>query len=272
MKSVDNFDIVKSNKLVEAGYRLNLDEQRLILSSLTQIKAKTDIIGIADRFRITAKEFSVYSGVDLKSSYQQLESAAQNLFERRLSFYDTDTNDLLTTRWVSSVKYNDQKGFVELCFAQDVIPLLTQINHSFTQYKLEVVSSLNSAHAIRTYELSLQYLATGIRIMTVEEYKYFLGIEDLYEDYKRLNARVLKPSIEQINKHTDIKIKVTPLRENRKITSLKFEIESKKPSHHKASKQKTESELKKLSQSLNLNSKPESKKNKNQPTFHIPLH
>ena len=264
--------VVKSNKLIEASYKLTLDEQRLILSCIGQVDSKADMSKI-DRFKVTAKEFSNYSGVDIKSSYQQLENAAQELYERSVTFYDQDTNDILVTRWVSSVKYNSERGDVELCFANDIVPLISQIQSHFTKYKIENIANLTSIHSIRIYELCLQYLTIGHRVVSVDELKYYLGIENQYEQFKDLNKRVLKSAVDQINKYTDIKIKMDPIRENRKIISLKFEIESKQTRSQKVSKQKSEKEIRDLANKLNSldqakNLKPDKEKLK-KPSFKL---
>lgn len=242
--------VTKSNALVEAGYRLSLDEQRLILLAIGKIESRDAALTSKDSFTISAKEFAIFTKGDTSNSYRSIESASQDLFERRITFYEKDTGSVLVTRWVSAVKYNEASGTVDLRFAQDVLPLLTQIKGYFTQYNLENISQLSSIHAIRIYEFCLQYISTGKREMSLDEFKYFLGIEDLYPEFKALNQRVLKSSIKQINDHTDIKVKVVPIRKLRKIVSLRFEIESKKTRSIKLSNQKTNSELKKISSAI----------------------
>jgi len=244
--------VTKSNALVEAGYRLSLDEQRLILLAIGKIESKDTALTSKDLFTISAKEFAIFTKGDTRNSYRAIQSASEDLFERRITFYEKDTGSVLVTRWVSAVKYNENSGTVDLRFAPDVLPLLTQIKGYFTQYNLENISNLTSIHAIRIYEFCLQYISTGSRDLSLDEFKYFLGIEDQYPEFKALNQWVLKPSIAQINKHTDIKVKIIPIRVLRKIVSLKFEIESKKSRSVKLSNQKTNSELKKISSSIPL--------------------
>lgn len=258
--------VVKSNKLIEASYRLSLDEQRLLLSCISKLDSRSDLSKI-DRLKLTSKEFSLFSGINSKNAYKQLEEAARNLFERRMSFYDPDTDDLLVTRWVSSIKYNQRNGNVELCFAQDVLPLISQIKSHFTKYKIENIANLTSVHAIRIYELCLQYLSIGSREIDLTEFKYYLGIEiESYPEFKVFNRDVLKKSIDQINKHTDIKVAAELIRENRKVIGLRFEIESKTSRSHKVSKQKTEKELKDLAKNLTITDYLESKNLENTKT------
>jgi plasmid replication initiation protein len=243
--------VTKSNTLIEAGYRLNLDEQRLILLAIGQIESKGTDLTNKDLFTVTAKDFSVFAGGDTRNSYRDIKKAAEDLYERSITFYERDTGSVLHTRWVSAVKYNDNSGNVELRFASDVLPLLTQIRGHFTQYNLINISNLTSIHAIRIYEFCLQYLSISKRDIELDEFKYLLGIEDQYPEFKELNRCVLKSSVAQINKHTDIIIKVNLKRKLRKVIGFTFEIKSKQARSQKSSNQKINSELKKLSESLN---------------------
>jgi plasmid replication initiation protein len=246
--------VTKSNTLIEAGYRLNLDEQRLLLLAIGQIDSREADVTSKDLFTVSAKDFSVFTNGNTKNSYRDIKKAAEDLYERSITFYERDTGSVLHTRWVSAVKYNDNSGNVELRFASDVLPLLTQIRGHFTQYNLVNISNLTSIHAIRIYEFCLQYLSIGKRDIEIDEFKYLLGIEDQYPEFKALNQWVLKPSITQINKHTDIIIKVNLKRKLRKVVGFSFEIKSKQARSQKSSNQKINSELKKLSESLNTNS------------------
>lgn len=100
--------------------------------------------------------------------------------------------------------------------------------------------------------------------MSIEELKYYLGLDDSYPEFKDFNKWVLKPSIDQINKHTDINVEMDLVRQNRKIVSLKFEIESKQHRSHKVSKQKSEKEIRNLANNLTIPDYIQTQKNENQ--------
>jgi plasmid replication initiation protein len=224
-------------------------EQRLILACIGQIDSSEKVVK-KDEFKISAREFSELTGTPIKSVYRELKEASEALFERRLTLRSPKSNKVLVTRWVSSVEYDEGEGTVEVCFAQKILPFISQIKSHFTKYKLEHVSKLTSVHAIRIYELCLQYLKIGHRTFQVEDLKYCLGLENDYAEFRDFTKRVLKPAQDQINKHTDIKIKIEPIRKLRKIVALKFIITSKEKTKHKASEQKTNKVLKEILNSL----------------------
>lgn len=243
--------VVKSNELIEASYRFTLTEQRLVLFCIAQMDSMGSY-SKKDEFYVKAKDFQAFFGLKGESVYRDLKAAEESLFNRKFNYINQETKRVRKTRWISAVEYDGEEGLV-LQFSPDVLPFITQIKSNYTQYRLQSISSLNSIHAIRIYELCLQYLKIGERKLAVDELKTMLGIEDQYSIFKQFNQWVLKPSIDQINKHTDIRIQVEPVRKLRKIVALKFKIKSKQPTKHKASEQKTNSTFKKLRETLEEN-------------------
>lgn len=246
----NSLTVVKSNALVEASYRLSLGEKRLLLACIAQLDSKGTRYTKENGVTVTAEDFSSLFSLKKNNAYRDLEGAAESLFERRITFNDKKRKIRYVSRWAGDMDYNYGEGSVTIHFSKRILPYMTQLQGQFTKYRLEMIADLTSVHAIRIYEMCLQYLKIGTREIEVKKLKTALGIGDQYSEFKDFNKRVLNPSAEQINKHTDLKINIEPIRKNRKITSLKFKISSKKPAKHKASKQKTESTLRSLSSTL----------------------
>ena len=51
-----------------------------------------------------------------------------------------------------------------------------------------------------------------------------LGLNDKYSDVKNLRVRVLDPAVDEINKHTDLRVTMTPIRHGRTVTGFHFLI------------------------------------------------
>ena len=51
-----------------------------------------------------------------------------------------------------------------------------------------------------------------------------LGLNDKYSDVKNLRVRVLDPAVDEINKHTDLRVTMTPIRRGRRVTGFHFLI------------------------------------------------
>lgn len=220
--------VVKSNRLVEAGFRLNLVEQQIILLAIT--RAREDQLGLSadNPVTIAARDFAETFGTNETNVYGQLKQAISDLFERAVTLYDTDQNTgkprVITTRWISDKAYVDGAGAIQLTFAPRVIPYITRLETEFTSYRLEKISGMTSVHAVRIYELLMQYLPVGKREFELSQLKEILGIADEYKVLADFKKRVLDVAVSQINEHSDIRVSYTQRKTGRAVTHLIFVI------------------------------------------------
>ena len=52
-----NLIVCKSNQVIEAGYKLSLNEQRVVLACVGQVKSIEELLK-TDEFELSAKDFS----------------------------------------------------------------------------------------------------------------------------------------------------------------------------------------------------------------------
>jgi plasmid replication initiation protein len=225
--------VVKSNRLVEASYRLTLVEQQMVLFAICKAREEKTLITSSTVMTITASEFAVMFGSNETKVYGQLKAAAETLFDRKVIINDTDEKSgrprRVKTRWVQDVAYIDGTGQIQIAFARKMIPYITRLESSFTKYRLEKVGQLTSAHAVRLYEMMVQRIgmesAPAISIVSL---KTSLDLGDEYERTDSFKRSVLDVAIKQINKLTDIKVTYEQVKTGRSITHFKFTIKQKK--------------------------------------------
>jgi plasmid replication initiation protein len=222
----EKFLVTKSNHLVEAGYRLSLNEQRLVLMAISKLDGRKPIPRDND-FTITAQEFSSMFSVPIKQAYESLENAASRLYEQDIKTYDGKHNTRERFRWVDGVKYWDGEGKVTLSFSNKIIPYLTLLHTQLTSYDLKQISNLNSSYAIRFYELMIQFRSTGERWMKLDTLKERLQLQDQYPRFFDLKKRIIEPAITEINNSTNLIVKWGVVKKGRVITGLNFEIKEK---------------------------------------------
>lgn len=213
--------VTKSNYLIEAGYKLSLNEQRLILSAIAQLDGRKPIPKDND-FVITATEFSETFNIPIKQAYEILEDAASRLYERDIKTYDREAKIRGRFRWIDGVKYWDGEAKVTLNFSRHIIPYLTLLYQQFTTYELEQVSKLKTAYAIRFYELLMQFIKTGERHITLDRFRSLLELENEYPRFYDLKKRIIAPSIKDINLSTRLTVDWDVIKKGRAIVGLVF--------------------------------------------------
>ena len=225
--------VVKGNDLIQASYNLSLTEQRLILLAIVEAREKG--IDANTHLTVYASTYASQFGVTRQSAYEALKMATDTLFERQVTFYDTkpETGKLRRnkTRWVSKVAYIEDEASVELVFAPDVVPEIIRLEANFTSYELEQVAGLQSAYAVRLYELLIQWrsaLKTPLFKLEVFRDQLGLGVNE-YKAMGDFKKRILDLAISQINKHTDITVSYDQVKDGRNIVGFIFHLKSKKP-------------------------------------------
>lgn len=218
--------VTKSNHLVEAGYKLSLDEQRLILTAISRLDGRKPMPR-HNAFTITAQEFSSMFDVPVNQAYESLDNAASRLYERDIKTYDGKHKTRERFRWVDGVKYWDGEGKVTLNFSNKIIPYLTRLFTQLTSYDLKQISKLNSSYAIRFYELMAQFKSTSVRWIKLDTLKERLELCGQYPRFYDLKRRVIDPSVAEINRTTNLSISWVTVKEGRVIKGLTFEIKEK---------------------------------------------
>ena len=109
------------------------------------------------------------------------------------------------------------------------MPLVTRLEEHFTSYQAKQVAHLTSKYATRLYELLIAWREVGkVPQMEISEFRNRLGLlDDEYTAMHNFKKRVLEPSIQQINEHTDITVTYEQHKKGRVISGFSFKLKQK---------------------------------------------
>jgi plasmid replication initiation protein len=219
-----NLIAYKSRWLVEASYKLTLQEQRFMLCCVAKINPQIDI---PDSITIHSEDFYIqFPDMGKENSERELKKAVDRLWER--SIIVKDPNQTEEFRWIQRrVKYHEGEGKVTVSFSKDIAKYLTQLSGQFAKVTLNNISGLKSVYSIRIYELLQQFIKAGNRLITVEDFRFLLDLGDSYPQFKSLNRSLIQPSLREINLKSNIKVKVQQVKKGRKIHAIHFIFEEK---------------------------------------------
>ncbi|WP_407411904.1 replication initiation protein [Acinetobacter sp.] len=226
--------IVKSNQVVEAGYELTTNEQRLILLGISKIPKEQDV-NFNVGYEITAQEFAAAYNIHPKTAYRELKEATNKLYER--SIIIKTEKQTMKVRWTSSI-ITDNSYFpdvssdenwkrVILFFSPQIAPYLSNLKENFTQYLQSDISNVSGAYTIRFYELICQYRTVGKREITINDLRFMLNIVDKYPLFYDLKKRVIEPSIKEINNKTPMQISYEQRKKGKTVVSIVFKFKEK---------------------------------------------
>jgi plasmid replication initiation protein len=218
--------VYKSNHLIESAYKLNLNEQRVLLICIGMINSN-EPMSINDKFEVSAKNFAKIFDIDERGAYDQLRDVAISLHSRKITIHDN--KKLITTSWISGfVEYKDNTGIIELWFSQLILPYLADLKSQFTRYDLSNISGMSSIYGIRLYELLMQWRTKGKREIEISWLKERFEIANNYNSISDLKKYVINPAVNNINNVSNLNVTHTYRKTGRTVSHIIFEFNEKK--------------------------------------------
>lgn len=216
--------VTQSNHLVQARYNLPLGEQRLVLTMISKIQPEDEDF---KPHRISVSELAEFLGIDKGSAYRECKKITENLLKRVLSIEEAD--GLLQTNWVSSAKYIDGTGTVNLTIDPSLKPYLLQLKSNFTSCRLEMLLSFKSQYSVRIYTLLKQYEKLKDREIELDELRSVLGIrKDLHVEYRDFKRHILQTTQKELTEKADLYFDFEEVKYGRRVGAIRFHIFTKK--------------------------------------------
>ena len=207
--------VTKSNTLVAAAYKLMLSEQRLILAAICKLDSRKPM---PRSVSVLGADYSAIYGVPLTRCYEQMNEAADHLYERDIKTFDK--KGMERKRWVDKARYACGEGKMEICFTVHVMPY-----SKVTFYDLHRVAKLETVHAFRLFEMLMQFRSTEWAYFEVDTLRMALGLTDAYQRFNNFRQRVIDPSVAELRQKSHLDIECELIKEGRNVIALRFTFE-----------------------------------------------
>lgn len=222
--SAEKSTVVKSNRLVLAKASLSVLEQRVLAMLISQLRKddtdfRTQCVCVKDMVRLSGKS----SG----SLYSRVETICQNLVEYVIHVRTEDKNG--KRRYAgyplfSVCRYEEDDRYIEAEFNPKMIPLLLQLKRRFTMYQLQDFMRLDSAYAMRLYEILRMRAGLRNLTMSVAELREVLGCEDIYDRFGDFRRNAIDKARDDIHEKTSLRFRYTVERKGQTPVSIHFKI------------------------------------------------
>lgn len=221
-----NESVVQSNHLIEAHYRLSLQEKRLILWLLKHIKPQDQDF---ERYTVKVSEFAEMMELDVKTQYAEMRKITKSLLTKIIEITDPYTQKKTRFAWLCLDEWEEGVGICSLEFHPELKPYLLELKSHFTQIPFSHFLGLKSCYSIRIFELLIQYENIGNRRMEINDIKKWCGLnEGEYSLYNHFKQRVLEKAKSEINGTTDYSVNYTEIKSSRKVVAVEWSIKKKK--------------------------------------------
>ncbi len=219
-----NYLVTKSNYFImNSSYDLSLEEQKIILTLASMVQPDDEEF---KPYKFKISEFMELLGVDTKTKYTEIPKVTKELMKKVFEIQEGDT--LIQTAWLSGVKYRKGSGEVELTFSSYLKPYMIKLGSMFTQYKLANILSMKSKYSPRIYEILKcnEFKKQGYVEIEVEELRKLLKADNIYPLYADFKRFIIIQTQKELNKISDISFDFEEIKTGRKVTSIRFFINS----------------------------------------------
>lgn len=217
-----------SNELVNAAQALNLTEKRVVSCCIAKIDTMRKGGGKLVNnglVKLSAAEYAEAAQIGMNAAYDEMQSAANNLFQRYIRIVQETKRGPKETkfRWVSGVTYHKGEGWIELRFTPEIAPHLVMLEKRFTSYRLAQASALRSLYSWRMLELLTQFESTGWRQINIEDFHHAVEAKPSHRrNFTETRRWIIEPAVKELTEKDGWVIAWETVKAGRKVTALKF--------------------------------------------------
>ena len=221
-----NYLVTKSNYFImNSSYDLSLEEQKIILTLASMVQPSDEEFK-PYTFRIN--EFMELLGVDTKTKYTEIPKITKELMKK--VFEIEEGKKIIQVAWLSSAVYEKGTGYVELEFSPRLKPYMIRLGTVFTQYKLANILSMKSKYSPRLYEILKcnEFKKQGYIEIEIVDLRKLLRAEGVYPKYNDFKRYIIERTQKELKKISDISFEFEEIKTGRKVTTLRFFINTSK--------------------------------------------
>ncbi len=232
-----SYNVVQSNDLIYASYKLSRNEIRLIIVALSKVDSRTRNPG---NITVYPKEFIEMFNTNEQKVWVTMRDALISLSKKQVEFFRLDRKALKTinfANWIDGGSFyenQDDCSKIVLRFTQSIEPYLFELKGNFTICSIEAIQKLTNPIAIRLYLIMLSEIRKAknsalkknktldvhvLRMSVCQIRKIFPGIS---KDFNNLKKFTLKPAFEQIQSLTDMSLTWRTIKTGRAVTDIEI--------------------------------------------------
>jgi hypothetical protein len=206
----------QSHLIVNSKYAMSSNEINIVLVLLTEIDKNDEDF---KDYVFSKKELEKKTGKKWNS--KQLQETIDGLFDKPIRIRE-DENKWERFHWFSYFKYDN--GTITCRFDKVLKPYLIELKERFVVSDIKHILPMKSSYSKRIYLLLKEYSKIGHRTFKTESLQEILKVPKSFKVYSEFKKKVLKRAEIDINKFTDLEVKLSETKRNRKIVNITYTI------------------------------------------------
>jgi hypothetical protein len=174
---------------------------------------------------IPVKLFAAMLGWDESHNTERLQSSLERLASTTVVF-DLMGDGKESWAVVSMISFGEIKNGLCTYRYDEYLAEKMYDPEIYATINLGIQRQIKGGYSLTLYENCLRYKNVGSTgWWEISKFRKLIGAEnEYYNDFRRLNSKVIKPSVEEINKSSDILVDPEFKRESRKVVAIRFTV------------------------------------------------
>lgn len=226
--------IVSSNELIHAKYHFSLWQKRVFMYFVSQIGKEASDFGLQKVYIADLVRF--FESDQNGTVADIIENVPRQLYETSIQVPSRDAEDnerfgevRLITKYTKPQDKRPGNAYIELKFNEDLKPHLLDLKKQFSKYELRYIIHLQSAHAIRIYEILKSHQYQKTIDLDVDYLKVILEVAEKYKLYGDFKRKIIDKAQADLAQFCDIAFTYQEIKSGKKVVTLRFTIFENKP-------------------------------------------
>lgn len=215
--------IKQSNRLVEARYKLTLNEQRLIIAICSQLDRNADDFKTV---RIKVNELADFCNIKAANKYTRIKNIVMRLIDRKIVL-NKDDGGWYATHWLQSAEYFPKESIVEYKIDERLKPELLKLKQAYIDTQAAPLMEFTRDYTARMYFILKKMLNVKEFCYNISFFRETFCLGKSYSQFSNIKDKVIEPALAEINEKSDISIKHEYIKEGRNYTKIHFIVTEK---------------------------------------------
>ena len=217
----------QSNRLVEARYKLTLNEQRLVIAICSQIpKNQSNVDAIYLRMMDVASFCRLGDPGTKTGQYNKIKNLSDKLMRRTLQIKKPDGRWRIT-HWLQAAECMPG-GILKCEIDNQLLPEFLQLKIAYLDTLAAPLMEFSRDYSARMYFILKKMLRIGDFEYELDFFRQTFQLPKSYKHFGHLKEKVLEPALIEINKKSDINVKWDYIKEGRSYTKIHFVVSAKR--------------------------------------------
>ncbi|KHD06597.1 hypothetical protein PN36_09325 [Candidatus Thiomargarita nelsonii] len=222
--------VTQANALARSAQEMTLQEKRLLLLAISQIRQNDQKFV---KYRIPITTIKNYLDIETKAVYKRTQEITEKLMSRVLHI-DDENGNWEKFQWVSYCKYFSKKqseigeACIEIQIHEHLRPMLLNLRKHFGSVPLLQIAPMPSVNSIRVFEIlwfsSMKLIKTQLSFW-LDSLKKRLSLENKYTNFRDFRRDILQRAQKDCAKYSPLIFTWEEEKKGRKIVRLHFTLQ-----------------------------------------------